>query len=157
MTSSEKIGRFVERGAGEIEDEGPSHDCHLDDPEFVVILEHFRNGTAANVFEGTFTQAQIDVSFAGIVALPFMDLDGRSSPSGLAFDCEYATMNARSEGIAKNQSVPVAVALRAEKRPRWIAHGHTTNINPRPFGGTFGFTCTSTAASCRWRSSARRF
>ena len=60
---------------------------------------------------------------------------------GLAFDGKYATMNSRTEGIAKNQTVPLAVFLRSAKKLRSIAHGHTANKTPLPTPRTFGFTC----------------
>ena len=36
-----EVGRPVERGAGEIEDERPGHDGHFDNPQLVVVTQHF--------------------------------------------------------------------------------------------------------------------
>src|SRR4051812_8877570 len=51
----------------------------------------------------------------------------RSARFALAFDGEYATMNARSEGRVQEQASLFAVLLRSAKKLGWIAHERTAN------------------------------
>jgi hypothetical protein len=130
-----KVGRLIEIGAGKIENEGARHDGHFDDPEFVVVTQHFGNGATANVRNLALDQPQIHVAFAAIGALSLMDFDGRSVFFALAFEGKYVTMNSRSEGIAKNQTICLAVFLRAAKKLRWIAHECTADKSFGPLRG----------------------
>jgi hypothetical protein len=134
-TSSEEVGRLIEIGAGEIEDEGARHDRHFDDPQTVVVMQHSGNGAAADVRNLALDQSQIHVAFAAIGALSLMVFDGRSAIFALAFDGKYVTMNCRSEGIAKNQTICLAVFLRAAKKLRWIAHECTADKSFGPLRG----------------------
>jgi hypothetical protein len=49
-------------------------------------------------------------------------------------DGKYVTMNSRSEGIAKNQTLCLTVFLRAAKKLRWIAHECIINKSFGPLG-----------------------
>lgn len=128
-----EVGRFIEIGTGEIENERPAHDGHLDYPKFVVVVEHFGHGATTDVRDFACRQTQIDVSFAAIGWMAFMHFDGRDSLFGLVFHYKYATMNSRAEGVAKKQTVPLAVFPRSARKLRSIAHGHTANKRHRPF------------------------
>ena len=130
-----EVRRSVEIGAGEIENERPGHHGHFDDPQPVVVTQHFRNGATANVRDFPLHQPQVHVALPAVVALVFMDLDGRPALFGLAFNHEHATMNSRTEGTAKNQTIPLAVFLRPAKKVRSIAHEHTANQSLRALRG----------------------
>jgi hypothetical protein len=137
-----EVGRLVEIGAGEIENERPGHDGHFDDPKFIVIGEHFGNGATTDVRDLTCRQPQINVSFAPIVGLLLMHFDGRDSLFGLAFDGKYVTMNSGAKGIAKKQAVPLAVFPRSAQQLRSIAHGHTANRRCGPLRGrSYSLAC----------------
>ena len=89
-----------------------------------------------------FLRAPIDEYLLGKVgrlieigALSLMDFDGRFAIFALAADGKYVTMNSRSEGIAKNQTICLAVFLRAAKKLRWIAHEGTADKSFGPFRG----------------------
>ena len=107
----------------------------FDDPEFVVAVEHFGNDATADARDLALHQSAIHVSFAAILALAFVHLDGRSSLFGLAFHGKYATMNSRPEGPANNQTFASAVFLRSAKKFRSIAHGYADNNIPWPLRG----------------------
>lgn len=127
-----EVRREIQRGAGEIEDEGSAHDGHLDDPKFVVSGKHFGNGATTDVRDLARSQTQIDVSFLTIVGLVFKRFDGRDSLFRLAFHYKYATMNSLTEGTAQKQTVSLTVLTPSAQKLRSIAHEHTTSQCRRP-------------------------
>ncbi len=69
-----KVRRLVEIGAGEIEDEWPVHDRHLNDPQCVIEGDQFRDIATADFRNTVFLQAQINVAFPAVILVALVDL-----------------------------------------------------------------------------------
>ena len=127
---SREVGQ--DQHAAEIKHEWPGHDSHLDDPQLIVVMQHFRDGATANIHDRPLGQPQIHIALAAVVALALMDFDGRSAFFALPFDGKYGTLNSCAQGVAKNQTVPLAVFLRTANKLSSIAHERTANRRSRP-------------------------
>ncbi len=124
-----KVGRPIQIRPGEIEDIGPSHHCHFNNPKWIVVSNQSRNSAAANFLYPVLLKTQVDVPFPVVCWFLFVDLDRRSDTQSANFDLvfcrEYDTMNAEAQLFAKAQVVSLSVFLGAAYK--FVFAGHECN------------------------------